>query len=78
MILEITNNIDKIIEACKLHYIKSFYVFGSATTANFNTKSDIDFLYEEFLKLADLHKEIKEENLLQLAKQYQSTEHSIA
>jgi 2-isopropylmalate synthase len=42
------------------------------------TRNDIDFLYEEFLKLADLHKEIKEENLLQLAKQYQSTEHSIA
>ena len=42
------------------------------------TRNDIDFLYEEFLKLADIHKEIKEENLLQLAKQYQSTEHSIA
>jgi 2-isopropylmalate synthase len=42
------------------------------------TRNDIDVLYEEFLKLADIHKEIKEENLLQLAKQYQSTEASIA
>ena len=42
------------------------------------TRNDIDVLYKEFLKLADIHKEIKEENLLQLAKQYQSTEASIA
>ena len=42
------------------------------------TRNDIDVLYLEFLKLADIHKEIKEENLLQLAKQYQLTEHSIA
>lgn len=42
------------------------------------TRNDIDILYKEFLKLADLHKEIKEENLLQLAKQYQSAEASIA
>jgi len=34
-------------------------------------RNDIDVLYEEFLKMADIHKEIKEENLLQLAKQYQ-------
>ena len=42
------------------------------------TRNDIDILYQEFLKLADIHKEIKEENLLQLAKQYQSTAASIA
>ena len=42
------------------------------------TRNDIDVLYLEFLKLADIHKEIKEENLVQLAKQYQLTEHSIA
>jgi 2-isopropylmalate synthase len=35
------------------------------------SRNDIDVLYTEFLKLADIHKEIKEENLLQLAKQYQ-------
>ncbi|HEY8691006.1 MAG TPA: 2-isopropylmalate synthase [Chitinophagaceae bacterium] len=42
------------------------------------TRNDIDVLYEEFLKLADIHKEIKEENLLQLAKQYKKSEPSIA
>ena len=42
------------------------------------TRNDIDILYEEFLKLADIHKEIKEENLLQLAKQYKRSEASIA
>ena len=36
------------------------------------SRNDIDVLYTEFLKLADIHKEIKEENLLQLAKQYQA------
>ncbi len=42
------------------------------------TRNDIDFLYEKFLKLADIHKEIKEENLIQLAKQYKQKESSIA
>ncbi|MGI8584623.1 MAG: 2-isopropylmalate synthase [Chitinophagaceae bacterium] len=42
------------------------------------TRNDIDVLYNEFLKLADIHKEIKEENLVQLAKRYQQTEPSIA
>ena len=42
------------------------------------TRNDIDVLYEEFLKLADIHKEIKEENLLQLAKQYQPAKESVA
>jgi len=37
------------------------------------TRNDIDVLYDEFLKLADIHKEIKEENLIQLAKQYKQT-----
>lgn len=40
-------------------------------------RNDIDALYEEFLKIADIHKEVKEDNLLQLAKQYKS-ETSIA
>jgi 2-isopropylmalate synthase len=34
-------------------------------------RNDIDVLYELFLKIADLKKEIKEEDLLQLANQYQ-------
>jgi 2-isopropylmalate synthase len=42
------------------------------------TRNDIDVLYDEFLKLADIHKEIKEENLVQLAKQYKKSEPSIA
>ncbi|HMJ48883.1 MAG TPA: 2-isopropylmalate synthase [Ferruginibacter sp.] len=37
-------------------------------------RDDIDVLYGEFLILADIHKEIKEENLLLLAKQYQPAE----
>ena len=41
-------------------------------------RNDIDVLDKEFLKLADIHKEIKEEHLIDLAKQYQSTEASIA
>ncbi|HEV8079510.1 MAG TPA: 2-isopropylmalate synthase [Chitinophagaceae bacterium] len=44
---------------------------------NYN-RNDIDVLYDEFLKLADIHKEIKEENLLQLAKQYHPAEISVA
>lgn len=40
-------------------------------------RDDIDVLYGEFLKLADIHKEIKDENLLQLAKQYQPAEISV-
>ncbi|MEO7907813.1 MAG: 2-isopropylmalate synthase, partial [Saprospiraceae bacterium] len=34
------------------------------------TRNDIDVLYEEFLKLADLYKEIKDSHLLQMANQY--------
>lgn len=40
-------------------------------------RDDIDVLYGKFLKLADIHKEIKDENLLQLAKQYQPAEISV-
>jgi 2-isopropylmalate synthase len=35
------------------------------------TRDDIDILYEQFLKIADIHKEVKEVNLLQLAEQYE-------
>ncbi len=42
------------------------------------TRNDIDVLYEEFLKLADSKKEVKEEDLLQLASQYQAEEQNVA
>jgi len=42
------------------------------------TRNDIDVLYDEFLKVADIYKEVKEEQLLQLAKQYKATEHTVA
>ena len=42
------------------------------------TRNDIDVLYEAFLKVADIHKEVKEENLEQLATEYKAREHSIA
>ena len=35
-------------------------------------RNDIDILYEEFLKVADKYKELREENLLELASKYQS------
>jgi 2-isopropylmalate synthase len=41
------------------------------------TRDDIDILYTEFLKVADIHKEVKEEHLDQLAKEYKSTVHSV-
>jgi 2-isopropylmalate synthase len=42
------------------------------------SRNDIDVLYEQFLKIADLKKEVKEEDLLELAKQYESREPSMA
>lgn len=42
------------------------------------TRNDIDVLYEQFLKVADQKKEVKEEDLLALAKQYESEEPSMA
>jgi 2-isopropylmalate synthase len=42
------------------------------------TRNDIDVLYDEFLKLADSKKEVKEEDLLQLANQYQPQEQNVA
>jgi 2-isopropylmalate synthase len=41
-------------------------------------RNDIDVLYEQFLQVADQKKEVKEEDLLQLARQYQSKEASMA
>src|SRR5215216_4304025 len=42
------------------------------------TRNDIDVLYCQFLEVADRKKEIKEEDLLQLAQQYQPAEQSVA
>lgn len=49
---EITNNLDKIIEACKEFQVQTLYVFGSAARQNdFNSAySDIDFLADFKLK----------------------------
>jgi 2-isopropylmalate synthase len=42
------------------------------------TRNDIDILYEQFLKVADSKKEVMEDDLLQLAQQYQPTLVSVA
>lgn len=42
------------------------------------TRNDIDVLYERFLKVADSLKEVREEDLMQLAKQYESKKASVA
>ena len=42
----VKNNLDKIQEACKLMQVEALYIFGSGARENdFNSKSDIDFLY---------------------------------
>jgi predicted nucleotidyltransferase len=42
----IKNNIDRIIEACKKHHVKSLYLFGSAATGKIKSGSDLDFLID--------------------------------
>jgi 2-isopropylmalate synthase len=42
------------------------------------TRNDIDILYESFLKVADFKKEVQEEDLLELANQYQLETASVA
>jgi 2-isopropylmalate synthase len=42
------------------------------------TRNDIDVLYEQFLKVADIKKEVKEEDLLQMAQAYVPKEASMA
>jgi 2-isopropylmalate synthase len=42
------------------------------------TRNDIDVLYEQFLKIADIKKEVKEEDLLQMAQAYAPNEASMA
>jgi predicted nucleotidyltransferase len=40
----ISDNLKEIEALCKLHHVKSMYIFGSANTKNFNSSSDLDFL----------------------------------
>ncbi len=43
----VKNNLNKIIDACKKHHVRTLYVFGSASrNTDFKDKSDIDFLVE--------------------------------
>ncbi len=37
-------NMKRILELCKIHKVKSLYVFGSILTSRFNSYSDIDLL----------------------------------
>jgi predicted nucleotidyltransferase len=47
MVPVITNNIDKIKDACKKHDVKALYLFGSASrVVDYNSTSDIDLLVE--------------------------------
>lgn len=49
----IKDNLDKIIEVCKLMQVKSLYLFGSAAKETaFTPNSDLDFLYQ-FQKNSD-------------------------
>ena len=44
MLSLIENNKLELQRLCEQHYIQAMYVFGSATTADFNELSDIDIL----------------------------------
>jgi uncharacterized protein len=44
----IKNNIDKINELCHRHQVKEMFVFGSASTGEFTSASDIDLLVSFF------------------------------
>ena len=60
----IETNINTLVNLCKKHKVKELYLFGSILTANFNEKSDIDFLVEfeniDILEYADNYFELKE------------------
>ena len=46
MVNLIRDNIHELQKICKIHHVKSMYLFGSATNSSeFNINSDIDFLY---------------------------------
>ena len=42
----ITNNLTKVQDICKTHFVKELYVFGSATRADYQFYSDIDLLVD--------------------------------
>ncbi len=46
MVDVITNNLERIIEACKKMQVESLYLFGSGTNEKkFGSDSDLDFLF---------------------------------
>lgn len=67
----INQNKETIKKLCETHNVEKLYLFGSATSAAFNEKSDIDFLVKfksfdlklYFLNYVDLKSKLK--NLLQ-------------
>ncbi len=46
MVISVKKNLEKIIELCKIHHVKSIALFGSAANNSMNTSSDIDLLVE--------------------------------
>lgn len=47
MISLVKENLDKIIETCKMMQLKSYYLFGPASDEKkFTKRSDLDFLYK--------------------------------
>ena len=50
----IDNYITSILELCKVHKVKTLYVFGSVLTEKFHDESDIDFIVDfESLPIED-------------------------
>ena len=50
-------NLNQINDACIKFHIKTLHLFGSATTEDFNSDSDLDFLVEYFKDAEGLPKE---------------------
>lgn len=46
MIPLITNNIERITQACRAYEVKTLYLFGSAATGKFKPGSDLDFIVD--------------------------------
>uniref|UniRef100_UPI004048AA77 nucleotidyltransferase family protein n=1 Tax=Roseivirga sp. TaxID=1964215 RepID=UPI004048AA77 len=44
MISLVKNNIQNLAQLCKEHHVEVMSLFGSATSQQFNTESDLDFL----------------------------------
>lgn len=57
-------NMDKIVELCKTHNVKTLFAFGSVCTDKFNDESDIDLLISfnamDFGDYADTYFELAE------------------